>query len=177
MLKTRHDLVVDASVAIQASDTALNERSRACHAFLETMRHVGHRVVMSREIQDEWQARPNKYSTKWLAEMIKKNRYVFIRTIGFISLEATINEVISEETIRNLVQEDRHLLAAALASDRRVASSDKRVRDHLKTYIKYLGDVGSICWVNPTIEQENAKEWLSNGAPEEAHRRLDFVES
>ena len=130
---------------------------------------------MTDAIREEWKNHQSAFAKQWRVSMFARKRVDNIAVGADHSLASLVEQVFPDEHVRAVVQKDRHLLEAALATDRRVASLDNNVREHLKRCINMLGDVGSICWVNPTSAEEAATQWLSNGAPEESHRRLDHV--
>ena len=67
------------------------------------------------------------------------------------------------------------LIEAALATDKRVASLDDQVRQHLREHAIKLSEVLSICWVNPNMPAEASVAWLESGAPLERSRMLDHA--
>jgi len=72
------------------------------------------------------------------------------------------------------MEKDRHWIEAALATDKRVASLDDRVRQHFRDRASKLSEVLSICWVNPNMPHEASIAWLESGAPAERSRTLGF---
>ena len=81
------------------------------------------------------------------------------------SLQNRIIRVQPDEPVAAIIEKDRHLIEAALASDKRVASLDDQVRQHLRGLANNLFEVQSICWVNPNMSDEAAIAWLESGAP------------
>jgi hypothetical protein len=70
------------------------------------------------------------------------------------------------------MEEDCHLIEAALASDERITSLDDEVRALFRTHHSSIPGVGTICWVNPDEPDETALPWLKAGAPADRHRML-----
>jgi hypothetical protein len=82
--------------------------------------------------------------------------------------------VVPDVHIRVLIDKDRCLIEAALATDKRVASLDDKVRNHLKDHRSTLPEIAPICWVNPDIATERGVAWLESGAPADRSRTLGY---
>ena len=67
------------------------------------------------------------------------------------SLEKRIERAKLDQPLAAAIEKDRHLIEAALATDKRVASLDDRVRRHLRDHAAKLSEVPSMCWVNPSV--------------------------
>jgi hypothetical protein len=91
------------------------------------------------------------------------------------SLSERIREMISDARMAAVLENDRHLIEAALATEKRVSSLDEEVRRSLRAVRNELPEVKSVCWVNPSTPDENAVAWLESGAPAEAVRTLGYV--
>lgn len=70
------------------------------------------------------------------------------------------------------VDEDAHLVEAAIVTDRSIASCDEKARKVFAEASGRVGEIGTIVWVNPTTEAEAPVSWLQAGAPAESHRHL-----
>ena len=81
----------------------------------------------------------------------------------------------SNEFVAAIVEKDRHLIEAGLATDQRIASLDDRVRDHLKEHSSVLREVAPICWINPNTPEEQVIFWLESGAPADGFRTLGHI--
>ena len=69
---------------------------------------------------------------------------------------------------------DVHLLEAALATDKIVASMDKEARDSYACVCQQIGEIRDIVWVNPETEEDSCTGWLKKGAPTESERKLGY---
>lgn len=76
---------------------------------------------------------------------------------------------VTPDTQRNVVERDAHLIEAAIATDRSVASGDERARSLFRDASKYLLELKQIVWVNPTDGGTNVLAWLRQGAPKTPH--------
>ena len=72
---------------------------------------------------------------------------------------------------------DLHLIEAALATDRTVASVDKKVRAFFSGEASacQVEELRTIVWVNPELEEETPILWLERGAPAEPERMLGYA--
>ncbi len=107
--------------------------------------------------------------------MMARKKVEAVQVAAHRSLEKRIKRAGSDESLTALMEKDRHLIEAALASDKRVASLDDRVRRHFRTHVTKLSEVLSICWVNPNMPDEAPVAWLESGAPAERSRTLAYV--
>ncbi len=105
--------------------------------------------------------------------MMARKKIVAVNIQPKRSLKNRIRRAVPDQSIRALIDKDRHLIEAALITQERVASLDDQVRKHLANHCVSLTEVNSICWINPAAPSEKAIEWLKAGAPPERHRRLD----
>ena len=86
------------------------------------------------------------------------------------SLAERFSKATSDPFILAIMDKDRRLIEAALAGEKRVASLDDRVREHIRSHREALPEVRTICWVNPDKSFESVCQWLRAGAPTD--RRL-----
>lgn len=73
--------------------------------------------------------------------------------------------------------DDFHLVEAAQATDKLVASQDERARSKLRVVAVSVQVLRSIVWVNPTRAVEAPVDWLRNGAVVEESRKLGALAS
>ena len=163
-------LVIDADVARSAG---LSEHpiSSACREFLATVLSIGHHVVMSEAIQEEWGRHRSIYSLKWLTRMYGKKQV----DRNKIEPDEDLRERIDMAVIPNhkaIVAKDVHLIEAAIATDRLITSRDERARRAFGNASANVSELKQIVWVNPTQDDEKPTDWLRDGAKTEAHRQL-----
>ena len=157
-------LVIDADVARSAGETE-HAVSSACRQFLDAVTKFRHRVVMAPEIQEEWREHASRYTHRWLGRMYAR-RLVDRPAVGRDDrLRLRVAAVLPSAG-------DLHLLEAAIATDRLVASRDERARAHFRRVSGKIREIQSIVWVNPTSENDAPIQWLSSGAATEANRQL-----
>ncbi|MDE0316949.1 MAG: hypothetical protein OXM61_18875 [Candidatus Poribacteria bacterium] len=167
-------LVVNASVARAAGGKgATASVSINCTEFLETFRdECPHRIVMTPELSEEWNAHQSNFAARWLKSMIARKRFDYITPPQDTALSDKIDTTATKETDIEALRKDFHLLHAALATNQTVISLDEAIRHLFVRASQQVGEIQNIIWVNPGKVEELPIAWLQNGAPPEAHRRL-----
>ena len=163
-------LVIDANVAHSAGESE-HPISSACRKFLDTVLSVGHHVVMSEAIQEEWRRHRSRYSRKWLTQMSGRKRVDRNKIERDEDLRERIDEVVPPEQKED-VDKDVHLIEAAIATDRLVTSRDEKARGAFGNASDNVGELRQIVWINPTQDDEKPIDWLQKGAKAEVHRQL-----
>jgi hypothetical protein len=134
--KASRRLVIDASVARSATFHD-NPTSSACRKFLQEVLKVCHKVLLTREIETEWEYAALHVVSKadqmrirflvaWMIEMQSKAKILRPQVPRDESLRTKINHLGLPENHRQDLSEDLHLVEAALATDRVVISRDER---------------------------------------------------
>jgi len=85
-----------------------------------------------------------------------------------VMLENPRHEPLRRKMITPEMVKDVHLLEAALATDKRIASGD----DTASGFYRGIPEVRMVLWINPAREEERAMEWLGEGAKLETFRLL-----
>ena len=170
-------LVIDASIAMAAGEVSMHPTSRNCREFLQSVLEVCHRMAMTDPIREEWKKHQSGFARRWLTAMMARRKVVFVEIPAHHSLEKRIARAESNEALAAVMEKDRRLIEAALATDERVISLDDRMRQHLRDHVVKLTEVRSICWVNPCTPEEEAVAWLAAGAPADRRRLLGYAES
>lgn len=148
-------------------------RPAMCGRFLVTARDHGHVVVITSVMLEEWRRRQSRFSSTWLTSMFARKQVRRV-TPTPLHIRVTATGVGFSETEMRACEKDAHVIGAALASDKRVASLDEFARSLFRRIALSSGDgaIGAICWVNPEHADEDAEHWLERGAPDEAARHL-----
>ena len=167
-------LVIDTDVA-QASggEDATDPRAIHCRDFLKEVRSLNYRVVMTKEISDEWKRHRSGFAFEWRVSMYARRRVDSINPPKNQTLQDKITTTTSDEKEIEVMEKDFHLLQAALATDQTVISLDETVRQLFTHASQRVSEIRHIIWVNPdrTLE-EYPIAWLQNGALPEPHRQL-----
>lgn len=163
-------LVIDADV-LQSAGESEHPVSSACRSYLMTVLSVGHHIVMTEAIQEEWRRHRSTYSRKWLTQMWGRKRIYRVEGERDVTLREQAERVLPDDQREDVVH-DIHLIEAAIATDRLVSSRDETARRVFKIASNDIRVIVEIVWVNPTRACEEPIEWLRNGARAESHRRL-----
>jgi hypothetical protein len=170
-------LVIDASIARAAGDVSTHPTSRHCREFLEAVLKLCHRLAMTGPIREEWKKHQSRFARRWQTAMMARRKIALVEVAEHHSLEKRITRVEADEALAAIMEKDRRLIEAALATDERVISLDDRMRKHLRDHVAKLTELRSICWVNPCTPEEEAVAWLEAGAPADRSRTLGYRRS
>jgi hypothetical protein len=168
-------LVIDASIARAAGDVSMHPTSRSCREFLQAVLDLCHRMAMTAPIQEEWNKHQSRFARQWRKSMMARKKLEMIEIPSHHSLEKRIKLAVADKRVVAIIEKDRRLIEAALATDERVASLDDEVRDCLRDHCSKLPEVASVCWVNPKNPTEGAVAWLESGAPADRFRTLGYA--
>jgi hypothetical protein len=166
-------LVIDASVGRAAGTLeSRHPTGTLCRDFLVQVRGAGYRMAWSRAMRAEWDKHQSTFAAQWLVTMLRLNK---LRPVGddpLDELRAAIEEGAEDQNVAAIMLKDAHLVEAALATDRRIASLDDTVRGHYGRLTRTLASLRRVMWVNPAVEDEQVVEWLEAGARVERSRQL-----
>ena len=164
-------LVIHADVLHSAGESE-HSISSACRTFLETVFDVGHYVVISDAIHEEWRRHSDSRITRiWRRRMYGRRLFIWIEGEEDKILQGRINAAV-DSNHKAIVIKDVHLIEAAIATDRLVSSRDETARRAFKISSNDIKEIREIVWVNPTQADEKPIDWLRDGAKAEAHRQL-----
>jgi hypothetical protein len=167
-------LVVDTSIARSAGgDAAAAPVSCHCRDFLLAMRTVPHRVAITPDIRDEWRRHQSHFARAWLVSMYARKLVVALQPCSDPALRRAISTKVTTETQRLAMLKDCHLIEAARATDRIVASLDETVKSLFTSTCREIAQFREVIWINPTKPEEKSIAWLNAGAPAERARMLE----
>ena len=129
---------------------------------------------MSTEIEEEWNRRYSAFSIDWLSTMTENNQVYPLGNAFDENLRKRIRVSSPDINIYRIMQKDIRHLEAALRSDMRVSSMDKKVRFHFCNVCKNVEEIQDVLWVNPDIESDYCLAWLKRGAPIDERRQLGY---
>ena len=168
--QTDRRLVIDADIARSAGESE-HPVSRASRRFLETMLKVGHMVVMTKAITEEWRRHRSGFSAKWLVQMYGRRKVYRCNAEHDEDLRNRIAAAVPVNRSQ-AAEKDVHLIEAARRTDLLIASQDQRARSVFRAASVRVLELKPIVWVNPTLSADEPICWLRNGAQSDAHRRL-----
>ena len=152
-------MVIDADVARSAGETK-HPVSRSCRQFLDAVTEYRHRVVMTPQIQQEWCEHASRYTYRWLRRMNAKRPVHRCTVAGNDPIRQRVAAVLPDAG--NL-----HLLEAAIATDRLVASQDERAHAAFRRVSGKIREIQGVVWFIP----HTRKKRRSTGAVAERSRK------
>ena len=167
-------LVIDTDVAqASGSEDATHPRAKHCRDFLQEVLSLGHGVVMTPEISNEWKRHRSSFARRWRVSMDARKKVYRINPQANEELRDKIEGTATSENEIEVMQKDFHLLEAARETDQTIISLDETIRRLFARAAQRVGEIRDIVWVNPErTEEEKPLVWLQNGAPSEEHRKL-----
>jgi hypothetical protein len=154
-------IVLDASVARGAGEKS-HPFSVRCRDILLTMLAAGHRLVVTRDLQLEWEKHASRTSIRWKALMASKGRLVAVDEVADLGFE--IDEL-EHGHCAHRIGKDLLILRAAVGADRAVVSADARLLESILCELSSMPIVGGIAWGQPSDEGElDCITWLAAGA-------------
>ena len=167
-------LVIDTDVAqASGSEEATHPRAKHCRDFLQEVLSLGHSVVMTPEISDEWKRHRSGFARRWRVSMDARKKVYRVNAPIDGGLRNKIEKTAINQNEIEDIQKDFHLLEAAWATDQTIISLAEIIRQLFARASQRVGEIRDIVWVNPERkEEEEPLVWLRNGAPPDDHRKL-----
>lgn len=171
-------IVIDACIARAAGES--DPDARRCRETLDGVANHGHKMAMSKPLQDEWLKSRSQhlepysqyasmYAFTWFVKMRSEKRIIWVELEQASELRERILEVVDDQD-REQVDKDCYLVETAWASDRRVLSEDRRIHGHFSRLGQTVKELCEILWLNP--RQDHVLDWLREGAPDRREYRL-----
>jgi len=166
-------LVIDASIAHAAGTLESRHPTGArCRDFLIRVRGVCHRMAWSEAISAEWNKHQSPFAAQWLVSMMNLQKLRPVKDELSEDLREAIAGHSEDQNVVAIMRKDAHLIEAALATDLRLAALDDTARGHFSRLAATFESIRGVIWVNPAIDEEQAIDWLEDGARAERSRRL-----
>jgi len=150
-------LVVDASVAQSAGATE-HPISSCCRDSLLAIRTICHRVVMTAEVQDEWNRHMSRFTRKWFRSMVARKKVHRCEGVPLSHVDKACDELSATEQDR--LREDLLLVEAACAADGIIVTRDDVIQAIWHKCHDRLGVPKPIQWINPVTDGVEALERL-----------------
>jgi hypothetical protein len=174
--KSSRLLVIDADVArASGPPQAVHPTSANCRDFLLAVLDICHQIVMTPAIRDEWDHHQSHFARRWRVGMVARNKLRFIPAKEDKVLRARIDSIDLPAKHLAAMQNDCHLIEAAISADQIVVSSDNFVRELFSDAAVQVKELAQIVWVNPCTADDIAIQWLNDGAKSDKHRKLGFA--
>jgi len=152
-------LVIDADIA-HSTGKSDHPVSSNCRNFLEAVRENGHKLIMTKEIRDEWNRHQSNYSTRWRALMVSRKQVNMIRIDENKKTESDLPNWGLTDKQEKIALKDCHLIDAALQSGKIVASGDNTARDVFSVASKKEKKLRTLIWVNPKDGKTELANWI-----------------
>jgi hypothetical protein len=169
-------LVIDTDVAHATGEsTSPSSISRNCRDFMHTMlEETAHKVVLTKEIQVEWNKHQSRVALRWRLTMVAQKRVCFIQAPTDQALHQHIEQHAPSENKRKAMLKDVHLVEAASQADKIVISMDEVVRGCFHALSYQAHQLKQLIWINPCQENAAALDWLRDGAEQDKERCLGY---
>ncbi len=153
-------LVVDACVLHSAGGHE-QPMSRACGRALNEITAVGHFVVVTPAIKEEWMEHAALYSLRWLSLAQSRQRIHSIEDVPEPQLRARIEDSGLQASRIAAALKDVHLLEAARQTDHAIISRDGAARN---IFLQIPRVMDGLAWVHPVDHEDETCQWLRAGA-------------
>lgn len=156
-------VLVDANVARSAAETSKHPTTVACLMVAKTLLSPQSRsgLAMTPALQAEWRKHASQFMTRWLVSMESRRRVKRMPDQPVRDLDAAI-KTISDKGIRDAIQKDLHLSAAALYFGLPVVSRDETQKRYLTSLSSEYSLLAKLQWVNPET-YDDCEAWLLSG--------------
>lgn len=152
-------IVVDADVA-RAAGVSEHPVSRNSRDLLQTLLARNYKVGFCPVLLAEWKKHRSLFAKQWLGSMIARKRVVLLTPVS-ITVDLIDAANISEEQ-RDVANKDAHVIDAALALDKFIASNDKKARDVFCCVAQSSAAFRDIIWAVPSLDGEKISEVLDS---------------
>ncbi|WP_289407622.1 hypothetical protein [Bacillus pumilus] len=121
---------------------------------------TNNRIAMTKDLHEEWFNHASAYTIKVYFLLKAKRRIKEIHdheTVEDIRIKT--HSVKDKQRILPILK-DIHLLEAAILTDKIIFSLDDKARNNFNHLYNCVSGITDVCWLNPSIEQEEVTEWL-----------------
>ena len=166
-------IVIDADVARAAGNSPdATGTARMCREFLQAVLEICHHAVWTPEIAAEWKKHASRFSRKWRVQMCARKKLNDHEALPVAGLEARILASNDPNLLPEKITKDMHLVYAAVATASPIASHDNAIRHRLANALPKAPELHNLVWVDPANPDENAINWLAEGALSSRGRML-----
>ncbi len=132
-------------------------------------------VVLTKEVEDEWDDHPSRYASRWRSTMESRRKVSRPAAEQDAALRSALAVSASSAKAAERLAKDAHLLEACRHGDSIVASNDQRARAGFARCAPEIGWLGRVVWVNPSTEPDLV-DWLERGAPADSAKQLSNLQ-
>ena len=168
-------LVIDASIARATGEvTSRSDLSRSLHHLLNAIQAGSFYVVFDSELKAEWARHQSNFARTWRTKMFSSKRLRILDVDADAELRTSCEAIALSDVQFLALWKDFHLVELALATDKRVLSTDQRIAEILHPLARNIKTLRKICWVNPTPPDSDTLKWLAAKAPLDDFRMLGY---
>lgn len=121
---------------------------------------------MTKAIQAEWDRHQSVFARKWRSSMVARRKLTALDVGERPDIRQLIKlENIGPQQIEAMLK-DCHLIEAAINTDKRIISLDDKARELFVGLSLSVAAIKDIQWVNPTLDEEQAINWLESNHDE-----------
>ena len=150
-------LVVDADVA-RAAGVSEHPVSKNSRVLLQALLQSGFKVGFCPVLLSEWKKHRSLFAKQWLGSMTARKRVVRI-TPESMAVSFIDSADITEDQ-KDIANKDAHVVDAALALDKFIASNDRRAREVFSLVARDSAAFQGIIWAVPSVDGERISEIL-----------------
>ena len=178
MPQTAKSLVIDVNITCAASEKeSADPITKSSRDFLRCIvETTSHKIVLTDAIRAEQRKHPSKFGESWLRTMIAKKRVRWIDVPADEMLRRKVEQTATSQNRLIHMQEDIHLIEAALRTDKTILSMDEEVKECFVHAAHTVVALRMIGWINPCKSDHTLDDmivlWLQNGAEIERERLL-----
>lgn len=177
-VKTPRHLVIDASIARAAGpEDSIAPKSIYCRRFLLEIRKCGHYIIMTHNINNEWNKHQSSFARSWLVSMVSRKQRIFINKSRNEELRQRVVEVVADAAIQEIIMKDIHMVEAAIVKDNLITSLDDRVKHHLQNLTNSIEELRLIIWINPIVSDFDCLRWINEGCKHEESLHLGYIKA
>lgn len=173
-------LVIDVNITCAASEKeSADPITKSSRDFLRCMvETTSHKIVLTDAIRAEQRRHPSKFGESWLRTMFAKKRVHWIDAPADEMLRRKVEQTATSPNRLIHMQEDIHLIEAALKTDKTILSMDEEVKACFIHASRKVATLRMIGWINPCNTDHTLDDtviiWLQNGAEIERERTLGY---
>ncbi len=180
--KISKNLVIDASIAHSAGQKE-HPSSKHCRELLDSILAICHKMVMTKDIRDEWNNHQSIYAKEWRYTMTSRGKIISpassSNNILLDKLQNSAEELYKQLDERKsqleIMRKDLHLIEASLETHSIIISTDKEAQKAFTKISHDIGEIKQIMWINPVANAEEMAKWLEEGAKTENKYFLENI--
>ena len=165
-------LVIDANIAHSAGAGEV-PASRYSRASLETVLDGDYIAVLNPTLREELKNHCSKSFQIWWRSMAAQKRIEDKEGKEFAHHLDKACACLDQDTWKDALRKDSHLVQSALASDHTIISNEKNLPRFVTIACSRVQLLSTLHYANPAVEGNACILWIKAGAEKDADRRID----